>query len=98
MRIEPFASDHKQLRETIHALKGDACVHLVNESGLSSYANSEHAGGHARNRRFDGVFELPAGAYVAHFKTDARHHASDFDDAPPRNPDAWGMTIAKVHE
>jgi len=33
----------QKLRETIDLLKAEACVFLVNEAGLSSYANSEQA-------------------------------------------------------
>lgn len=33
----------QKLRECIHALQAEAHVHLVNEAGLSSYANSESA-------------------------------------------------------
>ena len=33
----------QKLREVIHMLGAGACVHLVNEAGLSNYANSEAA-------------------------------------------------------
>lgn len=61
-----------------------------------TWGNTEAAGGDDRNRRFDGIIELPRGRYVAHFRTDFSHHFGDFGDRAPVNPEAWGITIEKL--
>jgi hypothetical protein len=57
---------------------------------------TDAAGGAAKNRRFDGLIELPAGSYLAHFVTDGSHAFGDFNDDPPRNPTGWGMRLYLV--
>lgn len=57
---------------------------------------TDAAGGAAKNRRYDGVIELPAGDYVAHFVTDDSHAFGDFNDDPPREPAAWGLRVYAV--
>ncbi len=55
--------------------------------------NTVHAGGDDRNRIYDGSLELPAGTYRVHFVTDFDYAWGDFDTAPPKYPDAWGITV-----
>jgi hypothetical protein len=61
-------------------------------------ANTQQAGGAERNRRFDGVVELPAGTYVVSYRTDFSHHFGDFRDEAPDSPEAWGMAVYRVEE
>lgn len=58
--------------------------------------NTQPAGGHDKNRRFDGVITLPPGRYVAHFKTDFSHAYGNFDRNAPDDPEAWGITVERV--
>lgn len=60
--------------------------------------NTFHAGGVNRNRRFDNVLTLPAGSYVARYRTDFSHAYSDFNGGGPSEPEAWGMRIHFVDE
>lgn len=61
-----------------------------------TWQNTTPAGGDDRNRLYDGVVELPRGAYVVHYRTDFSHHFGDFGDRTPANPSAWGITIEKL--
>lgn len=65
-------------RETVWDMKSD---------------NTVHAGGSPHNRRFDGVVEFNAGAYMVHFITDGAHHFGDFDAGAPDRPMEWGISI-----
>lgn len=58
-----------------------------------TYPETEPAGGDDRNRRFDGVIELPAGTYVVRFKTDFSHAYGDFGEDAPADPSAWGIVV-----
>jgi len=55
--------------------------------------NTVHAGGDDRNRIYDGSMQLPEGTYRVHFVTDFDYAWGDFDTAPPKYPDAWGITV-----
>lgn len=55
--------------------------------------NTRHAGGADKNRRFDGTLLLDAGTYEAHFVTDDSHAWNDWNQARPKDPDAWGLSI-----
>ena len=59
-----------------------------------SYRATDAAGGSTKNRLYQGTVQLGAGQYTAHFVTDDSHAFGDWNDDPPRQPDAWGMTIA----
>ena len=59
-----------------------------------TYRMTEATGGAAKNRRFRGFVELSAGEYVAHYVTDDSHSFSDFNDAPPHDPAAWGIRLS----
>jgi len=55
--------------------------------------NSRRAGGHSKNRVYDGIVELEAGNYIVHYKTDDTHAYNSWNEAPPRDPDAWGISV-----
>lgn len=57
---------------------------------------TRHAGGAQKNRIFDRVVLLDAGEYVAHFVTDSSHAWNSWNDAHPREPNSWGITITAV--
>ena len=61
-----------------------------------SYRATEHAGGAAKNRRFDGRITLPAGDYTLFYRTDGSHSFGDWNADPPDDPDAWGITLYRV--
>ena len=58
--------------------------------------NTRPAGGHDKNRRFDGTITLPPGRYVAHFKTDFSHAYGSFGPDAPDDPEAWGIAVERV--
>ncbi len=60
-----------------------------------TWQNTTPAGGDERNRMFAGLVRLPAGSYVARFKTDLSHAFKDFGDARPDHPEAWGIVISR---
>lgn len=55
--------------------------------------NTRHAGGAEKNRIFDGTILLDRGEYQVHFVTDGSHAWRAWNSNPPRNPDAWGITV-----
>ncbi len=55
--------------------------------------NTRHAGGAQKNRLFDGSLDLRAGEYVVHYVSDDSHSWNNFNEARPRNVNAWGITI-----
>ena len=55
--------------------------------------NTMGAGGAEKNRRFDGLVELPAGTYVAHYVTDDSHSFDEWNQGAPFEPESWGITI-----
>jgi hypothetical protein len=60
--------------------------------------NSERAGGTSKNRKVDTTVMLPSGSYEAHFRTDDSHSFPQFrHGGAPDNPDAWGISIWRVH-
>ncbi|MDP9323015.1 MAG: hypothetical protein M3P13_05220, partial [Acidobacteriota bacterium] len=61
-----------------------------------TYRITEHAGGAAKNRRFDGTVRLPAGDYVVKYETDESHSFGDWNAAPPDDPEMWGITIFRA--
>jgi len=58
-----------------------------------TFRDSDHAGGAAKNRVVDSLFEVPAGRYVAFYATDGSHSYDDWNQAPPYDPAAWGITV-----
>ncbi len=61
-----------------------------------TYRITEHAGGAAKNRRFDGTVRLPAGEYVVQYETDGSHSFGDWNAAPPDDPEMWGITVYRA--
>jgi hypothetical protein len=55
--------------------------------------NTMDAGGAKKNRRFDGLVELPAGEYVVHYVTDGSHSFDQWNEEAPFEPERWGITI-----
>jgi hypothetical protein len=58
-----------------------------------TYANTEAAGGAEKNRLFDGTLNLPAGNYLMYYRTDDNHSYPDWNDAPPAEPEYWGVSV-----
>ena len=58
-----------------------------------TYRTTEHGGGAAKNRRFDGTITLPAGEYILKYETDGSHSFGDWNADPPDDPEAWGITL-----
>ena len=59
---------------------------------------SEPAGGARKNRVFEGVITLPAGAYVLRYASDGSHAYGDWNDDPPDDPESWGITVFRMGE
>ncbi len=55
--------------------------------------DTEPAGGARKNRLFRGRLHLPAGAYRVFYETDGSHAWGEWNSAPPRDPDSWGITV-----
>ncbi len=58
--------------------------------------NTEHAGGAAKNRKFDGIITLPAGNYVAYYVTDDSHAYRNWNASAPLEKTMWGITVYGV--
>lgn len=54
---------------------------------------TRHAGGAQKNRMFNGTVSFDPGTYEAYYRTDDSHAYRDWNAGPPRNPDAWGITV-----
>ena len=61
-----------------------------------NWQNTRPAGGHDKNRRFDGTISLPPGRYAAHFRTDLSHAYGDFGSGAPDDPEAWGIVVERI--
>jgi len=61
-----------------------------------TYRTTEFAGGARKNRVYDGTIRLPAGSYVLHYESDGSHSYEDWNDDPPDDPEAWGVTVRKI--
>ena len=55
--------------------------------------NLEHAGGASKNRVLHATISLEPGKYAAFFTSDGSHSATDWNSAPPFDPDFWGLTL-----
>jgi len=58
-----------------------------------NYENTEHAGGAAKNRVFDGTVHLAPGNYLVYYKSDGSHSYNDWNGAPPAEPRYWGVSL-----
>lgn len=61
-----------------------------------TYRKTSHAGGAEKNREVDQVILLDKGEYIVHFVTDDSHSFPDWNDSPPSDPMAWGITVSEV--
>jgi len=57
------------------------------------YAFSDHAGGADKNRGERRTLRLPPGRYAVTYATDESHDPSEWNSAPPYDPDYYGLTI-----
>jgi hypothetical protein len=57
------------------------------------YANTEPAGGAAKNRMTRETLRLPAGRYVAYFVSDDSHDPDEWNNVPAFDPTFWGLTL-----
>lgn len=58
--------------------------------------DSEPAGGSAKNRVVESVIELPPGSYALCYATDDSHSYPDWNSEAPRDPRAWGVSLAPI--
>ena len=58
-----------------------------------NYRNTEHAGGAAKNRVFDGTIHLAPGNYLVYYKSDGSHSYNDWNGAAPAEPRYWGVSV-----
>ena len=58
--------------------------------------DSWSAGGAEKNHRFDSRIVLEPGSYVLTADTDDSHSFQGWNDAPPFDPEAWGVTLSVV--
>lgn len=72
---------------------------IVDERGHEiwrmQYDLTERAGGSRKNRQFNGVVRLPAGAYEVIYRTDDSHAFGRWNASPPTDPRAWGVTLRR---
>ena len=57
------------------------------------YGNTDWAGGAEKNRVARTTLALEPGSYAAFFVSDGSHDLSDWNAAPPYDPEFWGLTI-----
>ncbi len=58
------------------------------------YSKTEHAGGSAKNRIADIILRVPAGSYMACYRTDGSHAYNEWNADPPYDRQHYGLTIA----
>lgn len=56
-------------------------------------SDTEHAGGAAKNRVFDGELRLPKGKYKLYYVSDDSHSNDGWNALPPHDPRMWGVTL-----
>lgn len=56
-------------------------------------SNTDAAGGAGKNRLFRGKVPVAKGRYVLTYTNDDSHHYNDFNDSPPFDPNAWGISV-----
>jgi hypothetical protein len=57
------------------------------------YADTESAGGDAKNRLFDRSIHLDKGDYVVHYVSDDSHSFEEWNAAAPSDAQHWGITL-----
>jgi hypothetical protein len=60
---------------------------------VMSFADTDPAGGSARNRMSHETIRLKPGRYVAYFVNDDSHNPDEWNRVPPTDPDFWGLTL-----
>jgi hypothetical protein len=60
--------------------------------------NYEHGGGSLKNKISQETITLPAGNYLARYVTDDSHSHDGWNEAPPYDPDGWGMILSALSE
>jgi hypothetical protein len=55
--------------------------------------DTEHAGGAAKNRRFDGIVTLPRDSYMVYYVSDGSHAYRRWNTAAPFEEKMWGITV-----
>ena len=60
------------------------------------YDQTDPAGGADKNRVFEGVITLPVGSYVLRYRSDGSHSHADWNDAPPDDPESWGISVFRM--
>jgi len=58
-----------------------------------THDNTVLAGGANKNRLFKGKVFVSKGRYVLTYFNDDSHHYNDFNDSPPFDPEAWGISV-----
>lgn len=58
-----------------------------------TYRMTDRAGGARKNRVFNDTIYLSAGEYEVYYQTDDSHSFEEWNDAPPYDPESWGITI-----
>jgi len=58
-----------------------------------TYENTDHAGGHSKNRLFDDYLELDSGDYLVYYRSDESHAYRSWNERPPIVEDCWGIKI-----
>jgi hypothetical protein len=58
------------------------------------YADTDPAGGDDKNRVVDDIISLDPGRYVLRYTTDGSHSYEDWNSDPPRDREAWGITLS----
>jgi hypothetical protein len=61
-----------------------------------SYDETSHAGGARKNRLFNDVVQLPAGAYELIYQTDDSHAFGSWNSDPPHDFASWGVTLFRT--
>ncbi len=60
------------------------------------YRETEWAGGARKNRLTDETILLEAGEYTLSYQSDDSHSYNNWNDDPPSDPAAWGVTVAEA--
>jgi hypothetical protein len=60
------------------------------------YGDTDPAGGDDKNRLVDEVITLRPGRYLLQYKTDGSHSFEDWNADPPRDEEAWGITLTEA--
>jgi hypothetical protein len=58
-----------------------------------TYRNTEYAGGARKNRMYNDILILPKGEYQVYYESDGSHSYRDWNDAPPRDPENYGISL-----